>query len=69
MPLLLMSGVVIMFMFDNAKDVLSYVDGHVDYAKIYWNSNAVTHIMSVSFPLWPACYDPPDGYGYKWSGD
>ncbi|HUE36658.1 MAG TPA: type II secretion system protein [Candidatus Acidoferrum sp.] len=58
-----------LFMFNNAKDVLSYVDGHVNYTKIYWNSNAVMPIMGVSFPLWPACYNPPDDYDYKWSGD
>jgi len=58
-----------LFMFNNAKDVLSYVDGHVSYTKIYWNSNAVIQTMGVSFPLWPACYDPPDGYDYKWSGE
>lgn len=38
-----------------------YVDGHVDFVKIFWNGS-----------LWPtgaACfYDPPQGYAYRWSG-
>jgi prepilin-type N-terminal cleavage/methylation domain-containing protein len=45
--------------FNNAKDMLSFVDGHVRYVKMYWSSNI---IMS--------CFrDPPEGYNYKWSGD
>ena len=45
--------------FNNAKDMLSFVDGHVSYIKMYWSSNI---IMS--------CFrDPPEGYDYKWSGD
>ena len=48
--------------FNNAKDMLSFVDGHVGYSTMYWK------------PLWPptslCCdYDPPVGYGYQWSGD
>ena len=44
----------------DAKDVVSFVDGHVSYIKIFYNPN----INAVSF-----CYDPPDGYEYKWSGN
>jgi len=57
------------FLFNNAKDMLGFVDGHVSYTKMYWNSNIVHQFMGFSFPFWTASYDPPDGYDYKWSGD
>jgi prepilin-type N-terminal cleavage/methylation domain-containing protein len=51
---------------NNALDLVSFVDGHVSYIKIFWNS-------SVQYPngAWSlaAYYDPPDSYEYKWSGD
>jgi len=48
--------------FNNAMNVVSFVDGHVRYIKIYWRTS------------WPptSCagdYDPPDGYDYQWSGN
>jgi len=48
--------------FNDAMDMLSFVDGHVSYSKIYWKTE------------WPitSCagdYDPPDGYDYQWSGN
>jgi prepilin-type N-terminal cleavage/methylation domain-containing protein len=46
--------------FNNAQDVVSFVDGHVSYTKIYWNTNN-THSEA-----WH--YDPPAEYNYKWSG-
>ncbi len=50
--------------YNNAGNVVSYVDGHVKYIKMYWdtNSTAVGHQEA-----WH--YDPPAGYDYKWSGD
>jgi len=45
--------------FNNAKDMASFVDGHVSYIKMYWNSNIRLSCFS----------DPPAGYDYKWSGD
>ena len=51
---------------NNALDLVSFVDGHVSYIKIFWNS-------SVQYPngAWSlaAYYDPPADYDYKWSGD
>ena len=51
---------------NNALDLVSFVDGHVSYIRMYWNS-------SVQYPNggWSlaAYYDPPDSYDYKWSGD
>ncbi len=48
--------------FNGAKDMASFVDGHVSYTTMYWK------------PLWPPTsrgsdYDPPAGYSYQWSGD
>jgi prepilin-type N-terminal cleavage/methylation domain-containing protein len=45
---------------NDAKNMVSFVDGHVSYIKIYWNAN---------FDLPACCYDPPTGYDYKRSGD
>ncbi len=44
-------------MFNDAKSVVNFVDGHVGYIKIYWDS-----------AKWYAgfCY-PPAGYDYQWS--
>jgi prepilin-type N-terminal cleavage/methylation domain-containing protein len=47
------------YQFNNAKNVLSFVDGHVSYLPVYWNG--VKGIEGI-----PAFYDPPSGYDYKW---
>lgn len=46
--------------FKDAKNVMSFVDGHVSYIKVYWNS--APRSMTAE-------YDPPAEYEYKWSGD
>ena len=47
-------------LFADALNELSYVDGHVDLARIYWNGS---RLESGS-----ACYyDPPEPYHYTWS--
>ncbi len=48
--------------FNNAMNMLSFVDGHASYSKIYWEAS------------WPpksiaGNYDPPPGYDYQWSGN
>lgn len=48
------------FGLNDAKNVVSFVDGHVSYIKIYWNS---------SHNITSCCYDPPSGYDYKRSAD
>jgi prepilin-type N-terminal cleavage/methylation domain-containing protein len=55
-------------MFNNAKDIVSFVDGHVSYIKIYWNTNMVVNQgkLWASEAIW---YDPPPGYEYQWSGN
>ena len=44
--------------FEDAKNMVGFVDGHVNYIKIYYNGFQVSE-----------CYDPPAGYDYKWSGN
>jgi type II secretory pathway pseudopilin PulG len=50
--------------FNDAKSMVSHVDGHVSYIKIYWNTNAVNGVHGLAM-----LYNPPAGYEYKWSGD
>lgn len=46
-------------MYNNSKNVVSFVDGHVSYIKMYQHP-----------PNGPAAwYDPPDNYDYQWSPD
>jgi prepilin-type N-terminal cleavage/methylation domain-containing protein/prepilin-type processing-associated H-X9-DG protein len=47
--------------FNDAKNMVSFVDGHVSYLKIYWDS-AFNGGSSQAF-----MYDPPAGYDYQWS--
>ena len=49
------------FGINNAKNVVNFVDGHISYVEIYWNSN-YKYFTS-------CCYDPPAGYEYKRSAD
>ncbi len=48
-------------MFNDAQDVVSFVDGHASYIKIYW--------PEVPGNLFACFSDPPAEYNYKWSGD
>lgn len=51
--------------FNDAKNVVSFVDGHVSYIKIYWNSARYPNGgLTLAFG-----YNPPAGYDYQWSGD
>ena len=45
-------------LFPDAKDVICFVDGSVNYVKIYFNGKKIA---------WD--YNPPEGYDYQWSGD
>lgn len=54
--------------FQDAKNVVSFVDGHVDYRKIYWNTNRI-QVGSKSYALMASDFDPPSDYGYKWKPD
>jgi prepilin-type N-terminal cleavage/methylation domain-containing protein len=48
--------------FQDALNVMSFVDGHASYIKIYWNGKRGGDGFS-------ALYEPPDGYDYKWTGN
>ena len=43
----------------DAKNVLSFVDGHAGFVKIYWDGVAGSQ---------PRNYEPPPGYDYNWDG-
>jgi prepilin-type N-terminal cleavage/methylation domain-containing protein len=53
------------YQFNDARNMVSFVDGHVNYIKIYWDTNAT--IMPPHFEAWH--YDPPAGYDYQWSSN
>lgn len=44
--------------FADAKDMVCFVDGHISYAKIYFDGKKIA---------WD--YNPPAGYEYQWTGD
>ncbi|EEF60278.1 DUF1559 domain-containing protein [Pedosphaera parvula] len=46
--------------FKDAKNLVSFVDGHVSYIKIYWDSGFFVNACN---------YNPPAGYEYQWRGD
>jgi prepilin-type N-terminal cleavage/methylation domain-containing protein/prepilin-type processing-associated H-X9-DG protein len=48
--------------FNDAKNMVSFVDGHVSYIKIYWGGNNPPGSLALH-------RDPPAGYDYQWSGD
>ena len=52
-------------LFLDAKNMVSFVDGHVSYIKIFWNPGPTQP------GVWALAmqYNPPDGYHYKWGGD
>jgi prepilin-type N-terminal cleavage/methylation domain-containing protein len=50
--------------YNNAQDLVSFVDSHVSFTKMYWDA---TRIVPGHAEAWQ--YDPPTDYDYKWSGD
>jgi hypothetical protein len=44
----------------DAKNVLSFADSHVCFARIYWDGIPGSK---------PCKYEPPGGYSYNWDGD
>lgn len=46
--------------YNDSKNVVSFVDGHVSYIKMYWKY----HDRSFAF-----YYNPPAGYAYQWTPD
>ena len=49
------------YQFHDARNGMSFVDGHVSYIRMYWNGVK-------GFDGLPAFYEPPAGYEYKWFG-
>lgn len=54
--------------FKDARNVVSFVDGHGAYLKIYWSTNRVV-VGGHSYGLMAPDFDPPPEYGYKWKAD
>ena len=50
------------YQFNNALNVMSFVDGHASYIRIYWNGTS-------GFNGLPGFYNPPAGYEYEWFAD
>jgi prepilin-type N-terminal cleavage/methylation domain-containing protein len=46
--------------YSDAKNVLSFVDGHAGFIKIYWDGVSDSD---------PCAYEPPAGYDYNWDGE
>jgi prepilin-type processing-associated H-X9-DG protein len=49
-------------MFNDAMNMVSFVDGHVRYIAIFWGGNNPPGSLALH-------RDPPAGYDYKWSGN
>lgn len=47
--------------FNNARNMMAFVDGHVSYVKVFYDPN---HGQDEAWQ-----YDPPAGYDYKWNGE
>jgi len=47
---------------NNSQNVVSFVDGHVGYVKMYWDGAWPLGTLALA-------HDPPAGYEYQWSGD
>jgi prepilin-type N-terminal cleavage/methylation domain-containing protein len=50
--------------YNNAPNMISFVDGHVSYVKMYSGSNNPSQSLQAPF-----IFNPPAGYDYQWSGD
>ncbi len=44
--------------YNDSKNVVSFVDGHVNYIKMYWKDHILANMAN-----------PPAGYDYQWSPD
>lgn len=50
------------FIFSDSRNVVGFVDGHVQYIKMYWDSTWPPGTLALA-------HNPPAGYDYQWSGD
>jgi prepilin-type N-terminal cleavage/methylation domain-containing protein/prepilin-type processing-associated H-X9-DG protein len=51
--------------FNDSRNIVSFVDGHVSYIKIFWTDTSVTNRIRLHAGL----INPPPGYEYQWGGD
>jgi len=50
--------------FNDAQDMVAFVDGHVRYIRMFWDST-----QAAAGNPFAAFYDPPAAYDYQWSPD
>jgi prepilin-type N-terminal cleavage/methylation domain-containing protein len=50
------------YRFPDSMNMVSYVDGHANYIKIYWDTNDTAAWHGEAWQ-----YDPPSSYDYQWS--
>jgi hypothetical protein len=50
--------------FNNARDIVCFVDGHVSYIRMYLDTK---HVSIGHEEAWH--YNPPAGYDYKWTAE
>ena len=55
-------------MFNDAQNMISFVDGHTSYLRIHWPTNRVES-GGVSYVMNSIDFNPPAGYEYQWSAD
>jgi prepilin-type N-terminal cleavage/methylation domain-containing protein len=55
--------------FNNALNVVGFVDGHVSYIKTFWKTAWPLNSNYDPPDGYAADYDPPDGYDYQWSAN
>jgi prepilin-type N-terminal cleavage/methylation domain-containing protein/prepilin-type processing-associated H-X9-DG protein len=55
--------------YNDSKNMVSFVDGHVKYIKMYWTSTIVYPGTPTEWGFMAADQDPPASYEYKWSAD
>jgi hypothetical protein len=55
-------------MFNDAQNMISFVDSHTSYLRIHWPTNRVES-GGVSYVMNSIDFNPPPGYEYQWSAD
>ena len=53
--------------FNNAVNMVGFVDGHVSPVKIFWKKSWPLNSAYDPPDGYAGDYDPPDGYDYQWS--
>lgn len=53
------------YQFKDSRNMVSFVDGHVSYIRMFWTDTSGTNRARLA----AAFYNPPPDYDYQWSGD